>query len=227
MTLCAIVDLRDLFGPVRDQGARPTCLAFAASDAHAALRGGWEALSAEYLFHRAQQRTKRSPHQGATLPGILDALRHDGQPFEAEWPYLKSVPEDVTKWQPPPFASALYRRGGRGGGDTLTEILAQLDAGQPVITLIRLSRSFYRPAQNGIIDELPSDPPDYNRRHAVVAVGHGTLQGRRMVLVRNSWGNRWGQNGHGWITEKFLLPRVFRLAHLMEALNVSACSPAA
>ena len=38
------VDLRALFGPARDQGPRPTCLAFAASDAHAALAMGWAPL---------------------------------------------------------------------------------------------------------------------------------------------------------------------------------------
>ena len=32
-------DLRDRFGPARDQGARATCLAFAMSDTHAAMRG--------------------------------------------------------------------------------------------------------------------------------------------------------------------------------------------
>ena len=73
-------DLRRLFGPVRDQGQRPTCLAFAASDVHAALRGAWSPLSCEYIFFRAQQRSKRKPTEGATLPSMLEALRDDGQP---------------------------------------------------------------------------------------------------------------------------------------------------
>jgi hypothetical protein len=67
-------DLRNLFGPARDQGARPTCLAFAASDAHAALRAGWEPLSCEFAFYHAQRRVNRSPAEGTTLPAILEAL---------------------------------------------------------------------------------------------------------------------------------------------------------
>jgi hypothetical protein len=227
MTISVIVDLRDQFGPVRNQGARPTCLAFATSDTHAAFRDGWEALSVEYLFHRAQQRTNRTPHQGATVPGVLDALCRDGQPPEASWPYLKAIPADVSQWQPPASASPLYRRAGKPGGDKVAEIIAQLDVGRPVITLMRLSRSFYRPAPGGVVDEAANDPPDYNRRHAIIAVGHGTLHGKRVVLVRNSWGNRWGDNGHAWVTETFLMPRVFRLAHLMEDLSVSPGSNAA
>ena len=44
------VDLRGEFGPVRDQGSRPTCLAFAASDSHAGVRAGWRPLSCEFAF---------------------------------------------------------------------------------------------------------------------------------------------------------------------------------
>src|SRR5437762_10699789 len=94
-------DLRRLFGPVRDQGQRPTCLAFAASDAHAALRGAWSPLSCEYIFFRAQQRSNRKPTEGATLPSILEALRDDGQPHEAGWEYLVQLPADLTQWRPP------------------------------------------------------------------------------------------------------------------------------
>jgi len=45
VSITVSVDLRPQFGPVRDQGDRPTCLAFAASDAHAGLRDPWEPLS--------------------------------------------------------------------------------------------------------------------------------------------------------------------------------------
>ena len=81
-------DLRPLFGPVRDQGSRPTCLAFAASDAHAGLRPDWVELSCEYAFYHAQKLTGRSSQVGATLPSILDTLRNQGQPAEQDWPYL-------------------------------------------------------------------------------------------------------------------------------------------
>jgi hypothetical protein len=52
--ITAAVDLRSLFGTARNQGSRPTCLAFAASDTHAALRSGWVPLSCEYAFYQAQ-----------------------------------------------------------------------------------------------------------------------------------------------------------------------------
>src|SRR5208283_720238 len=105
-------DLRGLFGPVRDQGSRPTCLAFAASDTHAALRGRWSPLSCEYAFFHAQRRGGRLPTVGAVLPEMLATLREDGQPAEASWPYLSILPSDLSYWKPPPVLTPIFRRAG-------------------------------------------------------------------------------------------------------------------
>ena len=51
-----LVDLRNNLGPARDQDPRPTCMAFAASDAHAAARDGWEPLSTEWAYYHALKR---------------------------------------------------------------------------------------------------------------------------------------------------------------------------
>jgi hypothetical protein len=220
-------DLRQLFGPVRDQGQRPTCLAFAASDLHAALRGSWAPLSCEYVFFHAQRRAKRKPMEGATLASILEALKDDGQPHEAGWAYLPQLPADLTEWQPPVGVTPLFRRAGEAGKDTVDAILDELAQSRPVLTLLRLSRSFDWVKADGVVDSGPGEQPEYLRRHAVIAVGHGEIKGQRAVLVRNSWGEGWGDGGYGWLTEKFLLPRVFRLAVLKEDLSVSRRTEAA
>ena len=226
MTIKINKDLRHLFGPVRDQGQRPTCLAFAASDTHAALRDAWEPLSCEYIFFHAQKRAGRTAKDGATLPSMLEALRQDGQPHEAGWPYLVALPADLTQWRPPAGVTPLYRRAGKSGADTVDAIVAELEQDRPVLTLIRLSRSFDWIGADSIVDPGPTEQPEYLRRHAVVAVGHGEAKGQRAVLIRNSWGAGWGDGGYGWLTEKFLIPRVFRIAILKEDLSVS-CSKAA
>src|SRR5438270_597211 len=94
-------DLRDRFGPARDQGARPTCLAFAMSDAHAAMIEPWNPLSCEYLFFHAQRRVAKPPHTGASMSATREAVELDGQPVESDWPYLKAVPADLKQWKPP------------------------------------------------------------------------------------------------------------------------------
>jgi hypothetical protein len=220
-------DLRHLFGSVRDQGRRPTCLAFAASDAHAALRGRWTPLSCEYVFFHAQRRSGRVPTDGALLPAMLDALREDGQPTEANWPYLPALPADLSQWTPPAGSTPLFRRAGEPAAYTVDAIIAQLDRGVPVLTLMRLSRSFYYAGSDGFIDQAPGETLDFHRRHAVIAVAHGLAGAERTVLIRNSWSDQWGAKGYGWLTEKFMQPRVYQLAILKEDVSVSTHSAAA
>lgn len=220
-------DLRSMFGPIRDQHQRPTCLAFAASDLHASLRGKWLPLSCEYAFFHSQRRSGLPPTKGSYLSDMLLTLREDGQPEDEAWPYLPASPTDVTKWNPPPGTYALFRRAGETGSHTVDNVIAHLDQGIPVLLLVYMSLSFYKPASNGIVDDQPGDGPNKARCHAVIAVAHGTAGAQRVVLARNSWGVRWGANGHGWLTERFIQPRAYRLAKLKEDLSVSANSPAA
>lgn len=222
-----VCDLRPLFGPARDQGARPTCLAFAASDAHAALRDGWAPLSCEFAFHAAQKRAGRPPSSGALLPAILDALRLDGQPEESGWPYLAAVPDDHGLWTPPAVVGPCFGRNGQTEGIDLSPIIASLDQDRPVLMLTMLSQSFFLPRSDGVIDPVKDEFPEPTQRHAVVAVGHGAVDGAPAILIRNSWGADWGLDGHGWLTEHFLGPRLFATANLMEEVDVSSRTAAA
>ena len=220
-------NLGHLFGAVRDQGDRPTCLAFAASDVHAGLRESWVPLSCEFAFYHAQRRAGRPPTVGALLPAMLDALRRDGQPCEEGWPYLATPPADAASWQPPQDVGEVYRRAGEQGQNTVDDIIAELDQGRPVLVLMHLSISFDLAGLEGLVDAPAGEQPDMARRHVVVAIGHGTHDGRRVILVRNSWGEGWGQGGHAWLTEDFLGPRVFRLAILTEDIDVAPRATAA
>src|SRR4029077_20778085 len=95
-----VKDLREKFGPARDQGTRPTCLAFAASDAHASYRPApFIRLSTEYLFFGAVQRgNPPDPNKPVNLNAIRNALKVDGQPIETECPYLAAIPK-LLSWK--------------------------------------------------------------------------------------------------------------------------------
>jgi hypothetical protein len=221
------IDLRARFGPARNQGPRPTCLAFAASDAHASLRSSWKPLSCEYAFYHSQRRAGRPPGTGALLSSMLEALRQDGQPGEDGWPYLVSTPPDEVPWMPPPEVGELFGRNGEQAAHQLDRVIGELDQGRPVIILLMLSQSFYAQHPDGVVDPASDEIPEPQRRHAVIAVGHGTVGSQRALLIRNSWGPAWGKGGYAWLTERFVSPRIFAAALLLEDVDVSTHSVAA
>jgi hypothetical protein len=116
---------------------------------------------------------------------------------------------------------------GRKMNALLDEVIDELEQGRPLIVLLALSRSFYAPSPQAVVDPANGEAPEPERRHAVVAVGHGTIDKNRTILVRNSWGASWGDKGHAWLKERFLEPRLFAAAKLMEEVDVSARSAAA
>jgi C1A family cysteine protease len=201
-----LVDLRGSFGEVRDQGPRPTCMAFAASDAHAAARSGWNALSTEWAYYHALKRDGGHPDDGVTLNAMLAAIKSDGQPVEAEWPYIKAPNMDLTSWRPPALATQLFFRDHRLCSVTVQDVINQLHAGLPVLMTMTISNAFYRPDPEGIVER--TEPTDPKRHHAVVAVGHGERRTDSFILIRNSWGEAWGQKGHAWIAIGYLTPRL-------------------
>lgn len=219
MALTVLRDLRPLFGPARDQDPRPTCLAFAASDAHAAARGlPFDPLSAEWAYYHAVRRDGGKPDDGATLGGMLDGIRLDGQPVEAAWPYTNGPNPDPATWAPPPGVTALFRRdSATQSACSVGDVVAPLGASSPVLLVMTISDGFYLPGPDGIV--AAAEPPDPERVHAVLAVGHGTLGGSaEAVLVRNSWGPEWGEDGHAWLHEAYLAPRLLRSAVITKEL---------
>lgn len=205
-SVTASTDLRGSFGPPRDQGQRPTCLAFAMSDTHAAAHGPWADLSCEFLFHHAKKREQTPPTKGATTSSIREAVEHDGQPVEADWKYLDVLPTDLTQWVPPAKMGAVFRRATTMLAGGFDEAWAEVEAGKPVLIVLTISDAFYVPDGDGVVNSAES--PDPTRRHAVVATATGERAGVKCLLGRNSWGETWGLQGHAWLAEPYLKPRI-------------------
>jgi hypothetical protein len=157
---------------------------------------------------------------------MLEALRLDGQPEEAGWPYTMT-PVDLTSWIAPVDVGPLFYRASQSSSLSIDELIRELDQARPVVVLMMLSRAFYAPNSQAVVDPAIGESPEPARRHAVVAVGHGTVDQQRAILIRNSWGLKWGEAGHAWLTERFLSPRIFASATLTGELNVPAHSSAA
>lgn len=213
MTLQRLTDMREDLGLVRDQGRRPTCLSFAASDAHRYALGHTDWLCVEWLYFHAAKRAGTGPHCGTTMQDTQAILRGTGQPLEAAWPYSPAWP-DPASWQPPGRVSSLYTCESSSFAPNLDGIRAELLAGRPVVVGVFLSRTYRFPADwthigtEVLLAQDRHEPIDRNDGHAMVIVGHGRHEGAPVMLLRNSWGSRWGHEGHAWVREDCLAPRL-------------------
>lgn len=211
MSVNISVDLRAKFGAVRNQGARPTCMAFAASDTNSFAQGLVQPFSAEYAhYSAARRRVPLNPHRGVPIGLMIDGVREDGQPPEEAWPYLTAVPTPISAWIPPPNCAPIFRYRMLPKSTDVVSIVAALNCGHAALFAARITEQFHLPAPDHIVQTVSGDRDTGN--HAMVAVGLGIIQSGTVILIRNSWGDQWADKGHAWLTVDYLAGRLLGVA---------------
>ena len=195
MNFTISLDYRSSLGPVRDQCARPTCLAHASTTAHEHARASTLPLSPEYLHYFASGDT--DTEEGVDIPACSRALLDPGQPAETDCPYLTHDPP--AEWTPPTDVT-LHRRASTSGDPNPAEVQALLNAGRLPVLGIATTTAFHDPTPPWVISH--SGP--IVGFHAVVAVGLSVASSARRFLIRNSWGTAWADAGHAWLDDAFV-----------------------
>lgn len=209
MTIAISVDLRAAHGPVRDQGPRPTCLAFALSDINGERHRQPASLSPEYLYRQAVCATPSwRPGKGLPLSVGLGCVASPGQPFESQMPY--EADEPAIPVPPNPQFAPMFARGLQQQAFCMADVCAALRQSRSVGLVIRLTRAFFSATPTA--DRVPFSSEVEPGCHAVIAVGLGIDVGtdEACVLVRNSWGIDWGDAGHAWLSEQYLIAHAER-----------------
>jgi hypothetical protein len=193
------------FGPIRNQGKRPTCVAFAMSDLSRYYSNS-SVLSAEYLYQSAANLTPGwKPGDGTYISHAVAATATPGLPDDAFFPYQPGEPLLPLQKLPVPTPPALLYSSTFADGPIsgAAYVKAQLAAGHPVGLVIKLTTDFYKP-NAGIVAYSPMVVP--KQRHAIVATGYGThnVSSEPYILIRNSWGTAWGDKGYAWIHETYI-----------------------
>ena len=88
-------------------------------------------------------------------------------------------------------------------------LLASSSVG-PVLLVLTITTAMYKPDKDAIVRSAPSER--VTAHHAVLALGSGHADGADYLLVRNSWGQRWGDRGHGWLHDPYLAPKLITTA---------------
>jgi C1A family cysteine protease len=204
------VDLRPLLPPVRDQGSRATCLAFAVTAAHEVARAVGlpvvEDLAEEVLYWGCKQIDgDRKP--GSEFPSSAAALARWGQPDEGLWPYDRLRDDTSAGYAPPPAAlePSICRHTRLQAIDaTISEIKRYLNHGRVVALGLWLTRGFFTSPGGQI---APPEPGEARLEgHTILVVGYddGARDGQGILIIRNSWGSAWGDGGYGYLPYAYL-----------------------
>lgn len=188
-----------LLGAARDQGNRETCLAFATSAAHEIARfrkrgGAIEPLGEELLYWRCKQIDEDD--EGGTVPASISmALKDPGQSAQSYWPYDGGRDENDPAYKPPEAAiepENLRLATFTAASLDLANLRALVKVGHAVVLGLDLWPGFYRPEGGEVV--APSSAELLGEAHAVAVVGFDDEAA--WLLIRNSWGPTWGNQGH-------------------------------
>lgn len=166
-----LCDYRAQLPEIRDQGSRPQCLAFAASDANSFSNGTQDCLSVEYLAHHAAN-NQTCGGSGFTFESITLALLNHGQPLEHKFPYDPNCKQLTRplKYHNSHYAP-LYKATLLIKLPKFEEIVQGLLQGKLFVLGLEVTRGFLSNNPSAIF----SDEVGTGGMHAVLAVGYGEL----------------------------------------------------
>jgi C1A family cysteine protease len=205
--LPASVDLRASLPPVWNQGSIGSCVAHGVAIAHIAAqrknKAAKEIMPARLAlyFQGRAVRGWQAQDSGMFISDAMKCVAKLGVADEKLYPYL------TTRYllKPPAavYANGLlhqsleYQKIDSSKPDVIKAALAE---GLPVV----FGSTLYENHGTLVGNVMPD--PDLSTSaiggHCMALVGYDS--GKKQFLVRNSWGKSWGDNGHHWVSEKYI-----------------------
>lgn len=197
------VDLRDKMPPVFNQGQLGSCTANAISGAIEFLNESYEPSRLFIYYNERLLMNTVSSDSGSTIRDSVKVTRHYGACPESMWPYI--IPQNV--YTVPPVTCYNHAKpdlvtGYQSIAD-LNGIKSSLASGLPVAFGFVVYAAMESPEveQSGILP-MPDLQDKPLGGHAVLAVGYDDA--KEMIIVRNSWGAAWGDDGYFYMPYAYI-----------------------
>ena len=181
-----------------------------------------------FVYKATRNLMQTTGDTGAWLRNTMGALRLCGVPDEKYWPYTDATPEFDA--EPPSFVYAVADNyealryfchdplgRNRPGDEVLSSVKRCLVLGIPSVFGFWGFPSFGQCDVNGGIP-YPCSGERAQWGHAIVAVGyddgkqitntHCSESTTGALLIRNSWGETWGDGGYGWIPYDYVVNKL-------------------
>lgn len=221
LCLPEFVDLSYWCPPIKNQKPLNSCTACAAIDLVEYFQNRthdeYTNASVLFLYKVARKLMHREGDVGASIRETMKAMVLFGIPPKEYWPYepskIDEEPSGFCYSYAQNYQTIQYFRLDTPGlrvSDLLAQIKMTLVAGLPSMFGLTIYSSIYEDVnyKRGYIP-IPKPKDNVEGGHAVVAVGYddsktiGDSVGA--LLIRNSWGTNWGEQGYGWLPYDYIL----------------------
>jgi C1A family cysteine protease len=225
LALPRFVDLSYCFSPVEDQGSLNSCTAHAGISlieyAQYKITGTYTDVSPLFLYKVTRNLMKKEGDSGASMRDTMKAMVAFGVCPEEHWNYNEAdfdqEPDAFCYSFAESFKALKYFRldyGTISKSTLLAQVKVLLASEIPCAFGFTLYSSVYEDSnfELGHIP-LPTSRDKVVGGHVVVAVGYHDRkiikksngdQFEGALLIRNSWGSRWGQGGYGWMPYEYV-----------------------
>jgi C1A family cysteine protease len=201
------VDLRPHMTPVENQGQSNSCTANAIAGAYEylanRLMGQSGDVSRLFIYYNARELDgDTSQDEGTYLRSCVRVLRKYGACLENTWSFdLERILDQPHKRAYKEAAKFRIKEADRVEVDqqAMRSCLAE---GYPFVFGLQLFSSFQQAGSNGLVPMPDPDNEGHDGGHAMLCVGYSDDD--QVFIVRNSWGEEWGDRGYCYIPYDYM-----------------------
>jgi Papain family cysteine protease len=159
------------------------------------------AYSGLYVFNQVKKNDGYC-NTGTFFPPVLEMLKKSGSCYHKDFNVsdCSTQPSDNLKKEAAPFAIKDYESLFPTEETASVKILKtkqSLAEGKPVVIGLQLKYNFMDVKKDDPVWHPDKDMSSFAGGHALTVIGYD--DGKEAFEILNSWGEKWGDNGYGWV----------------------------